>query len=216
MHSKNRTLITFICVTVLIFFSLIIIVVTTNYTCISKVYTENRYRKDNGLNLLSGLASTFNAWGNDIDTSNSYYKSKECFDNFGPYNSVSTGVNINEASKNNIILDNKMIKINSNIILINQCIILKDVKVLYLTYNTFFSDAKKTFKISLIDNMNNIIADAPSFTDIKTGLMLRNYENYFWGIDFDKYKMITLHIEVYSEEGNFLYDYDHLLFKNHF
>jgi len=213
---QRKKIITLIFATILIISSLIIIVVTTNYTCMSKIYSENRYQKDNGMNLLYGLASTFNAWGNDTDTSNSYFISKECFDSFGSFDSVSAMDNISGASENNIVLDNEMIKINRNMILINQCIILKDVKVLYLTYNTFFSNTKKIFKISLLDNKNNVIAEAPSFTDVTTSLMIRNYENYFWGIDFDKYKIITLHIEVYTEEGDFQYYYDHLLFESPF
>lgn len=210
MKIKKSILITLISSSILIVFLLIILV--TNYTCIRKIHVENNYQKENGSLLLSGLASTFDAWGNNIDKSNSYFISKKCFESFGPLSSWS-GNNLRKASKNNRILEGRILKLGkTRKIYINQCILLKDVKILYLAYNTFLSDTKNVFTIALYDNMNNIIAKAPSFTDIQTSWVLRNYENYFWGIDFDKYTSINLQIEVYSPEGKLIEAYDHLLF----
>ena len=60
--------------------------------------------------------------------------------------------------------------------------------------------------------MSNIIASEPSWSDSTSGLIIHNSENFFWGIDFDKYEKITLHIKVYSLEQEFLYEYNQLLY----
>jgi hypothetical protein len=59
---------------------------------------------------------------------------------------------------------------------------------------------------------DNIIAVSPSFIDVKSGLMAKNYENYFWGIDFERYDKIILNIKITSPEGSSLGDYDNFLY----
>jgi hypothetical protein len=192
----------------------ILFIIFTNYSCIKKNIIENKYKKDNGGLLIYGLASTFDAWGNSLDTSFEYLESKECIDNLGNINREEATIKIKEVSKNNIIVSKEALKTTSkNTIFINQCILLKDIKVLYLTYNTFFSDTNKSINISLYDDMGNKISDKPNYIDIKKGLIMKNSENYFWGINFDKANKIILHIEVYSKQGEFLYDYDQLLYQ---
>jgi hypothetical protein len=44
------------------------------------------------------------------------------------------------------------------------------------------------------------------------GLMINNFENYFWGIDFDKYDKIILHIEVTSKDDKYMYEYDQYIY----
>jgi hypothetical protein len=199
-------------VVVLLLFLVFITLLTTNYPCINKIISENKYSKNNGRLFLSGLASTFQAWGNDTDNSDEYFISKECFDRL-ELNNQYTNENIIEASKNNLILDKEMLKIdNQKYLYINQCIILKDVKILYLAYNSFFSGTDEIYQITLLDDKDHIIAASPSFIDVKSGLMAKNYENYFWGIDLELYDKIILNIKITSPEGKSLGDCDYLLY----
>lgn len=194
--------------------SLILFVgIIPNYSCIKEILVQNKYRKNNGRLLLYGIASTFNAWGDNLDTSTGFKISKKCVDNLGHINSEEFHKNINNASKNNLIINKKNLKNpKNNSIFINQCIFLRDIKVLYITYNTLFPNKSKEFRISLIDDGGKTIGVEPSLIDTTNGLLMTNYENYFWGIDSDNYQKLILHIEVSSEDGRFLYEYDQLLF----
>jgi hypothetical protein len=206
---KRRVLL----VVVLLLFFVFITLLTTNYRCINKIISENKYSKNNGRLLLSGLASTFQAWGDDTDNSDEYFISKECFDRLELYNNQDAIDNIREVSQNNLILDKKMLKIdNQRYLYINQCIIMKDVKILYLAYNSFFSGTDEIYQITLLDDKDHIIATSPSFIDVKAGLIAKNYENYFWGIDPELYDKIILNIKITSSEGTSLVDYDYLLY----
>jgi hypothetical protein len=200
-------------VVVLLLFFVFITLLTTNYRCINKIISENKYSKNNGRLLLSGLASTFQAWGDNTDNSDEYFISKECFDRLELYYDQYANENINETSRNNLILDKKILKIDDQRYLyINQCIVLKDVKILYLAYNSFFSGTNDIYQITLLDGKDHIIAASPSFIDVKSGLMVKNYENYFWGIDLELYDQIILNIKITSPEGKSLGEYDYLLY----
>ncbi len=200
-------------VLLLVLFSVFFTLFMTNYRCINKIITENKYSKNNGRLLLTGLASTFQAWGNDTDNSVEYFISKECFDRLELYYNHDANENIREASRNNLILDKKMLEIdNQRFLFLNQCIILKDVKILYLAYNSFFSDIEDIYQITLLDEKNHIIAASPSFIDVTSGLMANNYENYYWGIDLELYDKIILNIKISSPEGMLFGDYDYLLY----
>ena len=195
------------------FILVFVFVITTNYSCLERMSVEHNYQKDNGFDLIITIASIFDSWGDNVDTSNGYYISQKCINNYGDLYTDEALIKMKEASKNNIRLDNELTKASSNkTIFINQCIFLKDIKVLYITYNTFFSNNNKLIRLSLFDNIGNIIASEPSWFDNTSGLIVRNSENFFWGIDYDKYEKITLHIKVYSLEQNFLYEYDQLLY----
>jgi hypothetical protein len=193
-----------------LFILTLIFILATNYSCIKKISVERNYRKNNGSLLILGLASSFNAWGDKLDTSDAYYRSKKCINQFGNIDSEEGNRKIREASKNNIILNVRAV--GKKTIFINECILLKDIKVLYLTYNTFFSNTKRLIRISLYDDSGNLIAKEPSFTDIKSGMLIRNSENYFWGINFDLYEKLILNVKVYSAQGEYLYEYDQLLY----
>jgi hypothetical protein len=200
-------------VVALLLFLVLITLLMTNYRCINKIISENKYSKNNGRLLLSGLASTFQAWGDNTDNSDEYFISKECFDRLELYYDQYANENINETSRNNLILDKKMLKIDDQRYLyINQCIVLKDVKILYLAYNSFFSGTNDIYQITLLDGKDHIIAASPSFIDVKSGLMVKNYENYFWGIDLELYDQIILNIKITSPEGKSLGEYDYLLY----
>lgn len=199
----------FICIFTLL--GLILFVgIIPNHFCIKEIIIQNRYRKNNGRLLVYGIASAFDAWGNNADKITGYQISKKCVDDLGHIDSEEFGNNINNASKNNLIVNKKNLKNNS--IFINQCIFLRDIKVLYITYNTLFPNNSKLFRISLIDDMGKIIAAEPSFIHTTHDLLITNYENYFWGIDSENFQKLILHIEVSSEDGRFLYEYDQLLF----
>lgn len=191
--------------------SLIIFVgIIPNYSCIKEILVQNKYRKNNGGLLLYGIASTFNAWGDNLDTSTGFKISKKCVDNLGHLDNDEFIENIHNASKNNLIINKT--NLNKSIFL-NQCIFLKDIKVLYITYNALFPNHNKVFKASLIDNRGNTIAAVPSFTSTTRGLLMTNFENYFWGIDSETFQQLILHVKVSSDDGSLLFEHDQLLFK---
>lgn len=177
-----------------------------------KIYVQHNYQKNNGRLLVYGLASSFNAWGNYPDASTGFKISKKCIDNLGYLDSEEFSKNIQNVSKNNIIINKKNINHLKNSLFINQCILLRDIKVLYLTYNTLFPNTNKIIKISLTDNNGNIIAEEPSFINTTQGLLINNYENYFWGIDYGNYENLVLHVEVSSKYNRFLYEYDQIIY----
>lgn len=161
------------------------------------------------------MASTFEAWANnDVDNSNPFLVSEECFDRLDLYNSHNSGDNLIEASKNNLVLDKTWItNEDGRRLFINQCIILKDVKILYITYNVLFPSANEIYQISLLDGNGNTIAASPSFIDVKESLMIKNYENYFWGIDLDLNDKIVLSISISTPEGTLISRYDHVIYE---
>ncbi len=197
-----------ICVVSILILLIPFILVIINYNSLSKIRTENKFSKKNGLQLMSGLASTFEAWGDDVDISKGYSISKECFDRLDLYHSTKLLDNLIEASKNNLFLDRKVINMGQHRVLyINQGIFLKDVKILYLTYNTLFPRGNEIYQISLVDDVGNTIATTPSLIDISSSPMLTNYENFFWGVDLDLYEKAILNISVVSPEGKLLSEY---------
>lgn len=183
-----------------------------NYSCIKEILVQNKFQKNNGRLLLYGIASTFDTWGDNLDTSTGFKISKKCIDNLGHIDSEEFYKNIDNASKNNLIINKTNLK---NSIFINQCIFLRDIKVLYITYNALFPNHNKVFKASLIDNRGNAIAAVPSFTSTTRGLLMTNFENYFWGIDSETFQQLILHVEVCSDDGSLLFEHDQLLFKTH-
>lgn len=118
-----------------------------NYSCIKEILVQNKFQKNNGRLLLYGIASTFDTWGDNLDTSTGFKISKKCIDNLGHIDSEEFYKNIDNASKSNLIINKTNLK---NSIFINQCIFLRDIKVLYITYNALFPNHNKVFKASLI------------------------------------------------------------------
>ena len=102
---------------------------------------EHNYQKENGFPLIVTIASIFDSWGDNVDTSTAYYISQKCINNFGDLSTDEALKKMRKSSENNVKLDNDVTKASSNkTIFINQCILLKDIKVLYITYNSFFSN----------------------------------------------------------------------------
>jgi hypothetical protein len=199
---------------IILIISAFLIIVMINLNSINRIRLENKYSNNNGRLLMYGMASTFQAWSNNsVDNSKEFLISKECFDRLDLYDSQHSNDNLIEASKNNLILDKRWINLGERRGFINQCIILKDVKILYLTYNTLFPNAKEIFQTSLKDDRGNIIAASPSFNNVTSSLMLENYENYFWGVDLDLYDKIVLNFRISSPDGALISYYDQVIYE---
>ena len=190
-----------------------IFVVSTNYSSIERIYVQHRYERNNGFDIMFSLSSTFEAWGDHVDTSVGFKSTQNSITSFGEIYSDEALNKMKESSKNNVILDRDLTrKADKKTLIIDQCIFIKDIKVLYITYNTFLSNTNKIIQLSIYDDLGNLIISEPSWFNNTKGLMIHNSENFFWGIDFEKYEKLIIHIKVFSSDNEFLYEYDQALY----
>lgn len=194
-------------ITLLIILSLLLLVtisIATNYSCLKRLTVAYGYNKENGISLTYSIASAFEAPRNFQD----YFLTKSAVEKLGLDNTLQYDVSLKEATKHNLILKGKQKKADgNNIIHIDQCILIKDLKSMYLFYHTYFSDNDNIIHLSLNDPNGNLISEA-AFTDEKKGTILRTSENYFWDIDYEKYEKIILHVKVYTAVNKYLYEYN--------
>ncbi len=182
--------------------------IATNYSCLKRLTVAYGYNKGNGESLTYSIASAFEAPHNI----QGYSLTKSAVEKLGLDNTLQYDVSLKEATKHNLILKGKQKKADgNNIIHIDQCILIKDLKSMYLFYHTYFSDNDNIIHLSLNDPNGNLISEA-AFTDEKKGTILRTSENYFWDIDYEKYEKIMLHVKVYTAANKYLYEYQQPLF----
>lgn len=183
------------------------LVIFTNYSCLKKIIIQNNYKKNNGYELMVSLVSSFNEWNRKGDFSGERYditlsRITEILDG-DDINSDIVYAKIAEITKSNIFLavDSQKNKGDERI-MINQCIILPKIEVLYVTFNTIGWDRNKIIELSLIDQNGNVISSEPDFRLLREGLLIRNTENFFWGINIDDFKELILHVKILSESGS--------------
>lgn len=195
------------------------LVIFTNYSCLKKIIIQNNYEKNNGYELMISLVSSFNEWNRKGDFSGERYDIT-----LSRIIEISEGDDINsdmvyakiaEITKSNIFLavDSQKNK-GEERIMINQCIILPKIEVLYVTFNTMGWDRSKIIELSLVDQNGNVISSEPDFRLLREGLLIRNTENFFWGINIDDFKELILHVKILSESGSIDSEYGIVLDKN--
>lgn len=184
------------------------ITIATNYSCLKRLTVAHEYNKENGRSLTYSIASAFEAPHNIQE----YPLTKSAVEKLSLYSTLPYDLSLKEVTKHNLILKGKQKKADGkNIIHIDQCILIKDLKSMYLFYHTYFSDNDNIIHLSLNDANGNLISEA-AFTDEKKGTVLRTSENYFWDIDYEKYEKLILNVKVYTAANKYLYEYHLPLF----
>lgn len=192
---------------IIIIILLITIFTVTNYRCLNRLKVAHGYSKDKGTTLTYIIASAFQAHGNGLQD---YFLTKSAVEKVGEVNTPQYEISEKEIRKHNIILKGKLKKADGkNIIHIDQCIFLKDINSMYLFYHTYINN--NIIHLSISDTNGSLITEA-AFTDEKKGTVLRTSENYFWDIDYEKYNKLILTVKIYTNTGDFLYQYNQPLY----